>query len=202
MPSGASEAPGDILEAVRAVETRSSATADLPPLSAGAHGAAKKALSLLAVRPRSAHELRQRLLGAEHEAEAVDEAVDRLRAWELLDDADFAREWVRGRRSRRGKAAGALRAELQAKGVADRHIDAALAEIDVSDEFEKATELIRGRLERRAARASSVAPGSPDHLREKRRLVSFLERRGFTGGLAMSVVDAELSAHPGAGAAD
>ena len=194
--SGAEGAfPAHLLEAVRAVEARGSATSDLPPLSDGAHAATKKGLSLLSIRPRSTHELRERLLVSEHEAWAVDEAVDRMRAWGLLDDADFAREWVRGRRNRRGKAAGALRLELQRKGVPERHIDAALSDIDISDEYEKATELIRGRLDRRGAPRVMGRRGSPEFVKEKRRLVSFLERRGFAGGLALTVVDAELGRH-------
>src|SRR5699024_3192060 len=97
-------APEELRTAVSAVENRGPAAADLPPLQAAAYDAAKAGLRLLKHRARSEHELRQRLLTAEHAADAVDEAVERIRAWGLLDDADFAAEWVRGRRRRRGRS--------------------------------------------------------------------------------------------------
>ena len=120
----------DLRAAVSAVESRPSSTADLPPLSAEAYEAAKGALRLLRHRPRSEQELRDRLVANEHSAEAVEEAVDRIRAWGLIDDADFAAEWVRGRRRRRGRSKGALERELREKGVAETHIAAAVSGID------------------------------------------------------------------------
>jgi len=179
--------------AIAAVEARGSATADLPPLAPEAHEAATAALRLLRYRARSEHELRERLLGKEHPAEAVDEAVGRIRAWGLLDDAEFAADWVRGRRRLRGRSRGALERELRGKGVAEAHIAGAVAGIDESDERERAIELVRARLSRRPGPAGA----GDDALGERRRLVAFLARRGYPTGLAMSVVDAELAAHRG-----
>ena len=181
-------APEELRTAVSAVENRGPAAADLPPLQAAAYDAAKAGLRLLKHRARSEHELRQRLLTAEHAADAVDEAVERIRAWGLLDDADFAAEWVRGRRRRRGRSRGALERELREKGVAESHIADAVADIDEADERERAGELIRGRLARTGEGSTNDRPG------ERRRLVAFLARRGYPTGLAVSVVDSELAA--------
>lgn len=180
----------ELRTAIAAVEARASSTSDLPPLAAEAHEAATSALRLLRYRPRSEHELRERLLAKEHPAGAVDEAVDRIRAWGLINDADFAEEWVRGRRRRRGRSRGALERELRDKGVAEAHIAGAVADIDDSDERDRATELIRERLSRRPL-GSGIAH---DMQGERRRLVAFLARRGYPTGLAMSVVTAELAA--------
>ena len=144
----------ELRTAVAAVESRPSSSADLPPLSPGAHEAAKSALRLLRHRPRSEKELRDRLLTNEHPDDVVTEAVERIRAWELIDDASFAEEWVRGRRRRRGRSRGALERELRDKGVAEGHIAAAVADIDESDERRHAAELVRGRLARRPAVAA------------------------------------------------
>ncbi|MBB1030549.1 regulatory protein RecX [Dietzia sp. SLG310A2-38A2] len=181
----------ELRTAVAAVETRASSSSDLPPLAPEAHEAATAALRLLRHRPRSHHELRERLLGKDHAPDAVDEALDRVRVWGLLDDADFASEWVRGRRRRRGRSRGALERELREKGVAEVHIAGAVADIDESDDREQATELVRARLTRRPA---ASGPGA-DLQGERRRLVAFLARRGYPTGLAMTVVDAELAAH-------
>ena len=182
--------PDELRSAIAAVEARPSASSDLPPLAPEAHAAATAALRLLRHRPRSEHELRQRLLEKEHAPAAVDEALDRVRVWGLVDDADFAAEWVRGRRRRRGRSRGALERELREKGVAEAHITDAVAGIDESEDRRQAVELVRTRLDRK--------PGGPgvgaDVQGERRRLVAFLARRGYPTGLAMSVVDAELAA--------
>lgn len=175
--------------AVAAVEARSSGSSDLPPLAPEAHDAATAALRLLRHRPRSEHELRERLLDKDHAPDAVDEALRRVRVWGLIDDAEFASEWVRGRRRRRGRSRGALERELREKGVAESHIAGAVSDIDESDEHEHATELVRARLARRTAASRRDA----DLQGERRRLVAFLARRGYPTGLAMTVVDAELA---------
>ncbi|MFL0578425.1 regulatory protein RecX [Dietzia sp. 179-F 9C3 NHS] len=193
MPAAGPRRPID-LEALRAavaaVDSRGSATADLPPLSPDAHEAAKAALRLLRHRPRSEHELRERLAAREYESATIDEAVDRIRAWGLVDDADFAAEWVRGRRRRRGRSRGALQRELREKGVAEVHIAGAVAGIADDEERDHAAELVRSRLARRPGTGGAAR----DRLGERRRLVAFLARRGYPTGLAMSVVDAELAA--------
>ena len=190
-PAGGGIDADGLRAAIAAVESRPSSTADLPPLAPEAHEAATSAMRLLRHRPRSEHELRQRLIAKEFAPPAVDEALDRVRAWGLLDDAEFAAEWVRGRRRRRGRSRGALERELRDKGVAEGHIANAVADIDESDERRQATELARARLGRRPAAALS----GPEAQGERRRLVAFLARRGYPTGLAMSVVDAELAAH-------
>ncbi|MCT1433793.1 regulatory protein RecX [Dietzia maris] len=191
-PHGAG-APGaeELRTAIAAVEARPSGSSDLPPLAPEALEAANAALRLLRYRPRSEHELRERLLDKEYAAEAVDEALGRARAWGLVDDADFAEEWVRGRRRRRGRSRGALERELRDKGVAEAHIARAVGEIDESDDRRQAAELVRGRLDRRPRAALS----GPDVQGERRRLIAFLARRGYPTGLAVKVVDAELAAH-------
>ncbi|WP_096905353.1 regulatory protein RecX [Dietzia sp. WMMA184] len=191
-PHGAG-APGaeELRTAIAAVEARPSGSSDLPPLAPEALEAANAALRLLRYRPRSEHELRERLLDKEYAAEAVDEALGRVRAWGLVDDADFAEEWVRGRRRRRGRSRGALERELRDKGVAEAHIARAVGEIDESDDRRQAAELVRGRLDRRPRAALS----GPDVQGERRRLIAFLARRGYPTGLAVKVVDAELAAH-------
>ena len=60
----------------------------------------------------------------------------------LVDDADFAEQWVRSRRMNAGKGKRALAAELRTKGVDNEVITAALADIDAGAERERAEQLV------------------------------------------------------------
>lgn len=75
-----------------------------------------RALLLLDQRARSRKELSDRLIGLEFDPEVVESVLDDLANVGLLDDAAFAREWVRQRHARRGKSARVLDRELQRKG--------------------------------------------------------------------------------------
>lgn len=90
-----------------------------------------RALRLLDHRARSKQELRDRLLEAEFPQASVDTVIADLVENGLIDDRRFAEEWVRQRRTRRGKSRRVLREELRRKGVSDADCDHALA--DVSD---------------------------------------------------------------------
>ena len=66
----------------------------------------------------------------------------------LVDDAGFAEQWVRSRRTNAGKGKRALAAELRTKGVDNDVITAALADIDAGAERERAEQLVRDKLRR------------------------------------------------------
>jgi regulatory protein len=79
------------------------------------------------------HELRTRLLGAGHDGAAVEAALDRLKALELLDDAALARSWIEERSRARPRSRDALRRELEAKGVDAEIAEQALASSALED---------------------------------------------------------------------
>lgn len=162
---------------------------ELPPLSEEGHKAAKAALRLLKVRARSRHELRRRLEDKEFEPQHVDEAMERVEAWNLLDDADFAQQWVIERAVSKGATRARLRQELAHKGVGEQDIAAALSEVSAEDERARAHELIATRLRRHE---SADLSDRENRLKVKRRLVAFLQRRGYSPGVAVAVVEAEL----------
>ncbi|PRC51456.1 recombination regulator RecX, partial [Mycobacterium sp. ITM-2017-0098] len=66
----------------------------------------------------------------------------------LVDDEDFAEQWVRSRRVNAGKGKRALAAELRTKGVDHLGVDAALADIDAAAERTRAEQLVRDKLRR------------------------------------------------------
>lgn len=136
---------------------------------------------LLATRMRSEREIREHLLRKGFPGETADETVNDFRRVRLLDDAEFARAWIRDRLRLRPRAASLLRVELRRKGVADALIDQALEELfSDRDEAEIAREL-----------ADSYCRKHPgiDGVVLKRRLASFLQRKGFAASVVFDIIE-------------
>jgi regulatory protein len=114
------------------------------PLDEGA--AREKCLRLLSVRARSTAELRAGLLREGFEGGIVSGVLDSLADVGLLDDEEFARSWIAGR-----KAAGIgrhkLAAELGRKGIDRSTTERLIAEqVDEGDERRQAEAIARRRL--------------------------------------------------------
>ncbi len=86
------------------------------------------AARLLEARPRTIHEVRDRLTRAGYREDLVAGAIERLEVLGYLDDAEFARAWVASRDRAHPRGERALRQELARKGVARETVDAVLAE--------------------------------------------------------------------------
>lgn len=150
----------------------------------------RRALLLLDQRARSTSELRSRLLDLEFEETAVDAViVDLIRA-RLLDDEDFANEWVRQRSARRGKSSRMLERELREKGVDSGTRQRALAQID--PDTERAT--AEAAATKKARSEKQLPEDRADYDRALRRVLGALARRGFPSGMSMEVARAALDA--------
>lgn len=134
--------------------------------------ATESALRLLGVRPRAEHELRDRLKRKGYEPATIDLALERVRNWGYLDDADFARRWVDNRLEYRPRSKRMLEMELRQKGVDRETISSTIEETDI-DEVASATELAR----KAVAKMSSLDP-----VVARRRITGQLARRGFNYG--------------------
>ncbi|MFN3284730.1 MAG: regulatory protein RecX [bacterium] len=132
------------------------------------HRLRRRALVLLAVRPRSARELFQRLARVT-DAKLASQVVSELERRGLVDDRRFALEWVRSRQASRGLGPARLRFELLRKGIAREFAEAALREAGAEEEA-LAVEVARRQLPRYARQPPEVAV---------RRLAGYLARRGF-----------------------
>ncbi len=155
----------------------------MPSPSNGAE-ATETALRLLQVRERSEAELERALRRRRFDAEAIAEAIGRCREWGYLNDARFAR--LRARQLlAQGRAVGPrVLADLASRGVDE---DEALRALDdAADEFPE-EELLRSLLDRRYP-AFRYA-GADD--RERRRVIYFFLRRGFTLSLVLSILKEE-----------
>jgi regulatory protein len=143
-------------------------------------------LRLLTARARTRAELSGQLAKRGYPDDVSDRVLDRLAQVGLVDDIDFAQQWVQSRRVNAGKGKRALAAELRTKGVDNDVITAALADIDAGAERERAEQLVRDKLRREKL-------GDGDDPKVMRRLVGMLARRGYGQSMAVDVVTSELA---------
>lgn len=136
-------------------------------------------LRALTVAPRSRGELATAMRRKGVPDEAADEVLTRLTRAGLIDDAAFAEAWVSSRHVGRGLGRRALAGELRRRGVEPRLVEAALEQVEDTDEVVAATALVRRRLPSTA--------GLPVSTRV-RRLCAMLARKGYSGALAARVV--------------
>jgi regulatory protein len=140
-------------------------------------------LRCLAGAPRTRQELTRDLLRRGANPEVFDPLLDRFTEVRLIDDGQFARMWAQSRQRGRGLSRAALRRELRERGVEPDLVESAVAAVSPDDEWQRAREL--------ALRRMSRSRGT-DAVAERRRLLGFLMRRGYSVGVATSVI-AEVS---------
>ena len=108
-------------------------------------------------------------------------ALDRLEANGVLCDDDVAKAEAAAR-LRRGEAPARVRQMLRRKGVDARSVDAAIVEAVELDGFDEIA-ACRAQAEKRWRSLSALEPTVA-----RRRLVGFLQRRGFSGGVVHTIV--------------
>ncbi len=104
------------------------------------------ALRALMRRPRSVHEMK-RLLERRASSELLAQVVlARLKENHLVDDSRYAKQFARQRAEIRRQGKFRIARDLRARGIPDRHIEAAIAE-STSDDAEQAA--VRQRIQRK-----------------------------------------------------
>ena len=141
-----------------------------------------KAGRILSRRPHSVQEVRDKLWSAGVAEDDIERALERLTELKLLDDLEFARQWVDERSRNKGLAGAALQAELEAKGVATEVAEQAIDEAGL-DEEAKAIELATGYLRK--------VSGKPP-LVQAQRIQAMLLRKGFSMESAIAGAKAVL----------
>ena len=141
-----------------------------------------KALDLLAVRARSARDLRLRLRRAGADDPAITWAIDRLAAQGFVDDSAYARQVARAKVVSGGVSRRNVVTVLRRRGigadVAEEAIDATLQEVEL-DEEGAAMEVARKRLR---------ALASLDPAKRRQRLHAYLARRGYENDVVRRVL--------------
>lgn len=142
------------------------------------------ALRLLAIQGRTVSELKEKLLKRGFSHEKVEEVLSKLLKKNYLDDQLFASHWVRGRLSRAPVGRNRIADELKAKGVSEEAINRALTEMYPQAEEYRLASLA---VERRLPLIQHLPPEG-----KRRRLFTFLRRRGFSTSVVLTVLTEHL----------
>jgi regulatory protein len=148
------------------------------------------AMRALMRRAYSIHDMRVALERRAETESLVRPVLDRLKERKLLDDGRYAREFARARASQRAQGRYRIARELRARGVPDRHIEAAFAE--VFSETDEAA-LLAKRLERKLK-----AAGGPLNARKRASVTHSLMRSGFSADMIRRAMRGLPSAADGA----
>lgn len=140
--------------------------------------AVDRGVQLLSYRPRSTHEIRQKLHDKDVPDAVIDAAIERLERLGYVNDREFARFWIENRTNFKPRGARALRFELRQKGVPDAIIGELLD--DLVDEDEAAYSAAVPRARRFRGQTRQVF---------KQKVGSFLQRRGFGYSVAIRAID-------------
>ncbi len=142
------------------------------------------AVNYLSYRPRSSREVRDHLTRKGYAEPIARQVVDRLVELRLIDDAAFARMFLRDRLKRGRSGEVLLRQELIGRGIARAIADQALRDTVNPDEQQSAALILaRKKLSRaRPPRESKAA------LQARQRLYAYLLRRGFSNDIAQRTV--------------
>lgn len=135
-----------------------------------------RAVKLLAAKPRSIGELRERLLEKNWtNAEIVDRVIAKLEEYKYLDDQQFAADLAVSKLRQKPQGKRSLLRTLSQKKLSKETVDAA-----VRNAFEKLPEadLIDRAIEKRLR-----LKGKPETLEDKKKFFDHLLRQGFDFGL-------------------
>ena len=140
--------------------------------------AARVALRFIAYKPRTTAELRKRLIDGKLSEKAIEHTILRFIETGLINDGQYARDWVDNRQVFHPRSTRMIEYELRRKGVVNADIEAALA--DVSDDDQMAYQLANQKINRYA---------NLDLPEFRSKLGGYLARRGFSYEVIARVVN-------------
>ena len=132
--------------------------------------ALNRALHFLSYRARSNQEMQTYLQKKGYDTGLIDRVIAKLTEERLIDDLDFAQNWVDNRERFRPRSQSLMRLELHQKGVAESEIEQALQISDL-DDFALAM---------KAGKKLSRRYQLLDKPEYDRKLAAALQRRGFS----------------------
>ena len=131
----------------------------------------------LSYRPRSEHEMKQRLQKHSFDDDTIKSVLVRLKEQGLMNDADFATFWKDNRQSFSPRSQWLTRLELKQKGVPDEIIEQTVKSIDDNENAY------------RAAHSKAHKLKTSDYQDFRRQLGEYLKRRGFGYGVIIKTIE-------------
>lgn len=128
-----------------------------------------KAVAALAARACSRKEIEGKLLRIGYRPCTVEMVLYKLEREHLLDDADFARQWVEARCKKLGRHR--IAQELRQKGISAEQTDEALKQVDEEEQLACAASL--------ASKALGRAKSGEDPRKTAQRIIAAIVRRGY-----------------------
>ena len=143
-----------------------------------------RAVGYLAARACSTREIELKLLRAGYRPSTVEMVIYKLQRENLLDDADFARQWVESRQNHKlGRSR--IAQELRRKGVSQEEAEDALSVIEDEDPLSGAIDL--------ATKADARTKPGEDMRKAASRIAGMLARRGYSWDIAKQAIQHALS---------
>jgi regulatory protein len=139
--------------------------------------AVQTALSFLNYKARTEAEVRQRMEKKGFPAEIIEETLIRLREGGLINDRQFAADWVENQSTFRPRGRRMLRYEMHQKGLDEESIQEALESANTEEELAYQA----------ASRKAQILAGL-DWQEFRQKLIQFLARRGFSYSVSAEAV--------------
>lgn len=129
--------------------------------------------------PKTRSQLAELLASRGVPTDVAEGVLDRFEELRLINDEQYAYDWVMARHEHRRLSKRALAMELRRKGVADDHIDAAIEHIDAESEHSAARDVAE-----RKARSTQGLAAPVRH----RRMMAAVMRKGYSASIAAAAV--------------
>ncbi|QDZ42772.1 regulatory protein RecX [Corynebacterium sp. sy039] len=150
--------------------------------------ARRRALLLIEQRQRSHYELEQKLCSLGFAPEIIASLLEDFVQSKLIDDKNFAYEWVRQRHQMRGKSKYVLGRELKEKGIDAALRQEALSQIDENTEHETAKKIAA----KKAEKITDIPVNNAQYIKNMRSIMGMLARRGFSYSISHTMAQQAL----------
>ena len=160
---------------------RSGHVSQKPPEAVGLEAALALAIQYVVSRPRTAHEVRQKLARSGVDEAVLASVLAQLQERSLLDDAAYTTAYVNSRLHNRGYGPQRLSRELQQRGIGRALIDDAVQHNLETDDVLAAA---RAQATKRWIRLAR----DDDPAKRRQKLYDFLRRRGFASAIVQQVL--------------
>jgi regulatory protein len=142
------------------------------------------AINYLSYRQRSSKEVMDHLTKKGFSRECSEAVTSQLKSVQMVNDLEFARAFVRDRLKRKPTGKALLRMQLLAKGITSSITDMVLAEL-ISPQGQQASAL---QAAKRKIQITQFSKRNLDEEKQRKRLLDFLLRRGFSFEIALKTI--------------